>query len=132
MSRGCGRVYFLRSEPEKAIPVLKRVLEIDSEDLTAHYNLMLCYRAAGDEEQSRLHENRYLRYKADEDAQAIARVYRQSHPHENNEAQPIHEHRSFYRTSYDVPRTSRCTSPTDQPWTLSNLRTMYYVRLYDH
>lgn len=99
-----GRVYFLRAEPGKAIPYLEKVLAIDSEDLTAHYNLMLCYRAIGNQDRAHAHEKRYLRYKADEDAQAIARVYRKRHPHDNNEAQPIHEHYSVPRSSTKVQR----------------------------
>jgi Flp pilus assembly protein TadD len=97
-----GRVHFLNLEPEKGIPFFERVLEIDSEDLTAHYNLMLCYRAVGDFDRSRQHERRYQRFKADEDAQAIARQYRSRHPHDNNEAQPIHEHRSWYKSRHSM------------------------------
>jgi len=37
---------------------------------------------------------RYLRFKADEAAQAITGPYRQAHPADNNERQPIHEHSS--------------------------------------
>jgi hypothetical protein len=35
-----------------------------------------------------------LRFKADESAQAITGPYRQAHPEDNNERQPIHEHYS--------------------------------------
>jgi len=38
------------------------------------------------------HKTRYLRFKADESAQAITGPYRQTHPEDNNERQPIHEH----------------------------------------
>ncbi len=102
-----GRVHFLNLEPAKGIPLFERVLEIDSEDVTAHYNLMLCYRAIGDFDRSKQHEDRYQRFKADEDAQAIARRYRSMHPHDNNESQPIHEHRSWIRDRRDVPNASR-------------------------
>ncbi len=36
----------------------------------------------------------YTRFKADESAQAITGPYRQLHPHDNNERQAIHEHRT--------------------------------------
>jgi len=35
---------------------------------------------------------RYLRFKADEAAQAITGPYRQTHPEDNNERQSVHEH----------------------------------------
>ena len=41
----------------------------------------------------REHEALYRRFKADESAQAITGPYRQLHPDDNNERQPIHEHR---------------------------------------
>ncbi len=48
-----------------------QVLAVDPEDLQAHYNLMLCYNGLGDEKQAHEHQVRYLRFKADESAQAI-------------------------------------------------------------
>jgi tetratricopeptide (TPR) repeat protein len=92
-----GRVYYLMEAPAAAIPYLERVLSIDPEDLSAHYNLMLCYRALRDSERAGAHEERYLRYKADESASAIARTFREKHPAANNEALPIHEHESTFR-----------------------------------
>ena len=89
-----GRVYYLNAQPRSAIPYFKQVLAIDPEDLMAHYNLMLCYRAVGDQEKSRAHEVLYLRYKEDESSRAIAQEYRRNNPHDNNESQPIHEHAS--------------------------------------
>ena len=38
------------------------------------------------------HEARYLRFKADEEAQTITGPYRLLHPEDNNERQNIHEH----------------------------------------
>ena len=67
-------------------------MAIDPEDLQAHYNLMLCYNGLGDERRAREHQQRYLRFKADESAQAITGPYRRRNPEDNNERQPIHEH----------------------------------------
>jgi hypothetical protein len=53
---------------------------------------MLCYNGLGDETKAEAHKIRYLRYKADESSQAITGSYRQNHPADNNERQPIHEH----------------------------------------
>jgi hypothetical protein len=68
------------------------VFAIDPEDLQAHYNLMLCYTGLGDTKQAQEHRARYLRFKADEAAQAITGPYRQLNPEDNNERQAIHEH----------------------------------------
>src|SRR6185369_9739905 len=75
-----------------AIKVLGQVLAVDPEDLQAHYNLMLCYNGLGDEKQAHEHQVRYLRFKADESAQAITGPYRQLNPEDNNERQAVHEH----------------------------------------
>jgi hypothetical protein len=53
---------------------------------------MLCYNGLGDDAKANEHKARYLRFKADESAQAITGPYRQTHPEDNNERQAIHEH----------------------------------------
>jgi tetratricopeptide (TPR) repeat protein len=90
-----GRVLFLQRKYADAVKVLQRVLAVDAEDLQAHYNLMLCYNGLGDEKMSKEHQARYLRFKADEAAQAITGPYRQLNPEDNNERQSIHEHVSI-------------------------------------
>ncbi len=87
-----GRILFLQRKYEEAVKVLQSVLEIDPEDLQAHYNLMLCYNGLGNEKLAKEHEERYRRFKADESSQAITGPYRQHHPEDNNERQSIHEH----------------------------------------
>ena len=42
-----GRVLFLQRRYDESVAALRRVLEVDPEDLQAHYNLMLAYRGAG-------------------------------------------------------------------------------------
>jgi len=74
---------------------LQQVLAIDPEDLQAHYNLMLAYQGAGNQEMARKHQLLYERFKADEASQFITGPYRQLHPEDNNERQAIHEHRSY-------------------------------------
>jgi hypothetical protein len=46
----------------------------------------------GKEKLAKEHEERYLRFKADESSQAITGPYRQLHPEDNNERQQVHEH----------------------------------------
>ena len=87
-----GRILFLQKKYAEAIRELQHVLEIDPEDLQAHYNLMLCYSGLGRKDRAEAHQKLYLRFKADESAQAITGPYRISHPEDNNERQPIHEH----------------------------------------
>jgi len=89
-----GRVLFLKRQYQEAILQFQNVLKIDPEDLQAHYNLMLCYQGLGDAAAAERERVLYMRFKADESAQAIAGDYRRLNPHDNNERQSIHEHRS--------------------------------------
>jgi tetratricopeptide (TPR) repeat protein len=92
-----GRVLFLQRRHDEAIEEFRQVLRVDPEDLTAHYNMMLTFRALGDADNERVHEALYTRFKADEAAQAITGPYRRRHPEDNLERQPIHEHENRYR-----------------------------------
>ena len=87
-----GRVLFLQRKFAEAVAAFEQVLLVDPEDLQAHYNLMLCYRGLGDETRAAREEALYLRFKADEPAQAITGGFRLASPHDNNERQQIHEH----------------------------------------
>jgi tetratricopeptide (TPR) repeat protein len=90
-----GRILFLERKYDEAVKTLESVLAIDPEDLQAHYNLMLCYNGLGNEKMAKEHQERYLRFKADEASQTITGKYRQLHPEDNNERQSIHEHVSI-------------------------------------
>jgi tetratricopeptide (TPR) repeat protein len=85
-------ILFLERKYADAVNVLQAVLAVDPEDLQAHYNLMLCYNGLGNEKQAKEHQQRYLRFKADEASQAITGNYRRLNPEDNNERQAIHEH----------------------------------------
>jgi Flp pilus assembly protein TadD len=87
-----GRILFLKRSQREAIAEFEQVLAVDPEDLTAHYNLMLCYRALGDAGAEQREEALYTRFKADEAAQTITGDYRRLNPEDNLERQPIHEH----------------------------------------
>jgi tetratricopeptide (TPR) repeat protein len=91
-----GRIQFLKRAYAEAVKTLENVLRIDPEDLQAHYNLMLCYRGLGDVERAAREEKLYLRFKADESAQALTGDYRRQHPYDNQERQKIHEHASTF------------------------------------
>jgi tetratricopeptide (TPR) repeat protein len=87
-----GRVLFLQKRYADAVKEFEQTLSIDPEDLQAHYNLMLCYNGLGNDAKANEHKVRYMRFKADESAQAITGPYRQTHAEDNNERQSIHEH----------------------------------------
>jgi hypothetical protein len=87
-----GRVLFLKRQYREAVAEFTKVLEIDPEDLQAHYNLMLCFQGLGDAAAAARERTLYNRFKADESAQAITGPYRQLNPADNNERQQIHEH----------------------------------------
>jgi Tetratricopeptide repeat/Cytochrome c554 and c-prime len=94
-----GRILFLQRRHQEAVAEFETTLRIDPEDLTAHYNLMLCYRALGNEPLERREETLYTRFKADESAQSITGGYRRLNPEDNLERQPIHEHVSRYSSA---------------------------------
>jgi Tfp pilus assembly protein PilF len=87
-----GRILFLQRKYNDAIAQLNEAIAIDPEDLQANYNLMLCYRGLGNNDRAAEYEKRYLRFKADESAQALTGAYRRDHPDDNNERQSVHEH----------------------------------------
>ncbi len=89
-----GRIRFLQRRYADSIAALQKTLEVDPEDLQAHYTLMLAYRGAGDLPHAAREEKLFLRFKADEASQAITARPRLQSVADNNERQPIHDHES--------------------------------------
>ncbi len=89
-----GRILFLKRQYREAIGAFDKALAVDPEDLEAHYNLMLCYRGAGELAKASREETLFERFKADEASQAITAKPRMLSPEDNNERQLIHEHES--------------------------------------
>jgi tetratricopeptide (TPR) repeat protein len=91
-----GRVHFLAARFDESIAEFKHVLEIDPEDLTAHYNMMLCYGGKGPafDAQRDLHSALYNRFKNDETKTHLSGPFKLKNPWDNNEAILIHEHES--------------------------------------
>jgi Tfp pilus assembly protein PilF len=116
-----GRLLFLQRRFAEAVVEFKKVLAIDPEDLQAHYNLMLCYQGLGEHEHADRERALYSRFKADEASQSLTGPYRKLHPHDNNERQAIHEHRSalpgssLYRESEDARRRGRLETRREAP-----------------
>jgi tetratricopeptide (TPR) repeat protein len=89
-----GRILFLKREYAEAVRTLERVLEVDPEDVQAHYNLTLAYKGAGEAAKAERAEKLFRRFKADESAQSITEKPRMISPENNNERQMIHDHES--------------------------------------
>jgi tetratricopeptide (TPR) repeat protein len=101
-----GRLLYLQRKYEQALEEFQKTLEVDPEDLDAHYNMMLCYRALKNEVMASREQKLYTRFKADESVDAITGITRRANPHANNERQPIHEHVSALgtqSTAYELP-----------------------------
>jgi tetratricopeptide (TPR) repeat protein len=87
-----GRILFLERRYGEAVTALLQTLDVDPEDVQAHYNLMLSYRGLGQTEKAAREEKLFLRFKADEASQALTAKPRLLSPEDNNERQPIHDH----------------------------------------
>ena len=87
-----GRILFLERRYGEAVTALLKTLDVDPEDVTAHYNLMLSYRGLGQTEKAEREEILFRRFKADEASQALTAKARLLSPEDNNERQPIHDH----------------------------------------
>ena len=87
-----GRMHYLMGRYEVALQWMDRVLEIDPEDLGALYNRMLTLGALERTEELQEAQKLYEFHKEDETALAVTGPYKQRHPSDNLEAQPIHEH----------------------------------------
>ncbi|HEY6292513.1 MAG TPA: tetratricopeptide repeat protein [Terriglobia bacterium] len=110
-----GRMLFLQRKYREAVAEYEQTLAVDPEDLECHYNLMLCYRGLGDDALAAREEKLYLRFKANEAAQAITGPYKLAHPDDNNETQPIHEHVSVALHNAEGSRQYAGTRPGPGP-----------------
>jgi tetratricopeptide (TPR) repeat protein len=97
-----GRILFLQRRYKEAIHALEQALAVDSEDVQAHYNLMLCYRGLGQTDKAEREETLFKRFKADEASQQLTARPRQLSPEDNNERQPIHDHAPEPGVSYGL------------------------------
>lgn len=95
-----GQTYFERSKMERgnperqkeflhlAVDTFERTLKIDSENLTAHYNLALVFGQLGDEAKAEEHRREHQKFLPDYNAQGAAvTIARRSDPAANHAAQ---------------------------------------------
>ena len=89
-----GRLLYLQRKYEDALVEFQKTLDVDPEDLDAHYNMMLCYRALKTQVMAAKEQKLYMRFKADESVESITGPVRRANPYANIARQPIHEHTS--------------------------------------
>lgn len=87
-----ARILFLQGKFEDALRAIENVYAVDPEDVTAHYNAMLCFKALGRKREGQIEERWYLYHKDDETAPAVMAAFRRSHPFANRESLPVHVH----------------------------------------
>ena len=87
-----GLVHWLAGRFPEAIAAYGKTLDIDPEDLNAHYNLMRVYRAMGDRKNADLHDAAYRKYKDDESIRALMGPYRLDHSPEPRVEGELLEH----------------------------------------
>ncbi|MEE9391708.1 MAG: multiheme c-type cytochrome [Planctomycetota bacterium] len=79
------RGYYLR-----AVETFSKVLALDSENLSAHFNLMQCHRALGNREQAEVHRKLHAKYKPDDNARDQAvQLHRSKNPAADHAANAI-------------------------------------------
>jgi tetratricopeptide (TPR) repeat protein len=106
-----GRLLFLKREYKPAVQYLERVLQVDPEDVQAHYTMMLALRGLGDQQRATISQQAFERFKADESSQTITARRRMVSPEENNERQMIHDHTSILLGELEPAAVSSNTPP---------------------
>ena len=99
-----ARLNYVAGKYAEALPYIDRVLDIDGEDLTAHYNAMLCLKALGRTQEAAAEEKWYRYFKDDEQARSLAVAYRQKNPIANRESLPVHVHDDPFPPKAEIPR----------------------------
>jgi tetratricopeptide (TPR) repeat protein len=77
---------------QRAVETFDRILEIDSEDLGAHYNLMLVYRKLGRNDDAKGEAKIFADLKDDPAALSLANQFLRKHPEMSNESVYWHVH----------------------------------------
>lgn len=90
-----ARLQFLKRNYKESIEALKKVADVDPEDLQMHYTAMLAYRGIGDTASAEREQKLFQRFKTEESAQAITAKPRLVSLEDNNERQAIHDHESI-------------------------------------
>lgn len=87
-----GSSLYKAEKYDEAIKVFQHTLEVDPENVAAHSQLFLCYKAMGQSELARSHEVAYLRFQPLEGEKSVHEAYRQNDPNADREANLQHVH----------------------------------------
>ena len=99
--------YLLQAEE-----VFQRVLKIDVENVTAHYNLDMIYKQLGERELAAEHFALYAKYKPDDNARdRVITLHRAANPAADHAAEAITIYDLGRPGAYDVPQMATAASP---------------------
>jgi Flp pilus assembly protein TadD len=87
-----GITHFRSGRNEEAADAFRRMLDVDPDDVSGHYNLMLCLQRLNRLPEARREETIYRYLKEDDTVRQLVGRYLTSHPADNHEFQTIHEH----------------------------------------
>ncbi len=113
MARGESRRAQRQQYLGRAREAFERVLELDPENLSAHFNLALVYAELGESERADRHRRLQLAYQPDEDAVARAVAdHRRRNPAADHASEPVAIYDLQRPGAYGLPRQERVV---DQP-----------------
>jgi tetratricopeptide (TPR) repeat protein len=110
-----ARIHFLKRQYKEAIEVIKKICEVDPEDVQMHYTAMLAYRGLDMKEEAAREEKLFRRFKAEESSQSITAKRRMLSAEDNNERQTIHDHGSVSLTAAKAAVRSGAPAKTGAP-----------------
>jgi tetratricopeptide (TPR) repeat protein len=87
-----GELCKIKRDYQGALECYNKILEIDPEDLGAHYNLMLVYRKVGRNDDAKREARIFADLKDDPGALALANQFLRKHPEMSNESVYWHVH----------------------------------------
>ena len=99
-----GELSKIKRDFPAARDAFERVLQIDPEDASAHYNLMLIYRKLGMNDEARAEARLFADLKDDPAALPLASEFLRRHPEMKGESVPFHVH-DLARGQAEVART---------------------------
>jgi len=104
---------------EEARDYYLKTLELDSEDVAAHFGLSLIYEVLGEKELAEQHRALHERYKPDDNAgdEAVA-IARERYPHANAAAEAVVIYPLRRPGAPELPPAAAATSSTNIPGTL--------------
>ncbi|HAM72543.1 MAG TPA: hypothetical protein DCM86_12950 [Verrucomicrobiales bacterium] len=101
---------------KQAVAEFRKTLEIDSENLTAHYNLSLIYSQLGDSAKAEEHRRLHERYRPDDNARDRAvTIARRNNPAADNAAQAIVLYPTQRRGAFELPTASQAQARDKTP-----------------